>query len=140
MSHPLPPDWGFHHVGVACADIAAEEARFALLGYRHEIGPFTDARQGVRGKFIVGHGPRLELLEPLSPDSSTLAPWLDRDHKLYHLAYETGDLVAAIAYLRKESAKLMMDPTPAVAFDGREIAFVMLPNRMLVELIARNAP
>jgi hypothetical protein len=29
----------------------------------------------------------------------------------------------------------VVEPVPAVAFDGREIAFVMLPNVTLVELI-----
>jgi len=30
---------------------------------------------------------------------------------------------------------LIVAPVPAVAFGGRKIAFLMLPNRLLIELI-----
>jgi methylmalonyl-CoA/ethylmalonyl-CoA epimerase len=58
--------------------------------------------------------------------------------KLYHLAYETEGLATSIATMRAQGAKLVVEPVPAVAFAGRDIAFLMLRNRMLVELIART--
>ena len=48
---------------------------YVELGYKPEGNRFSDARQGVAGLFLVGGGPRLELLEPLD-DSDTLLPWL----------------------------------------------------------------
>lgn len=133
-------DLSFHHVGLACADIAAERDRLAPLGYRPEGEPFVDARQGVRGCFVAGQSPRLELIEPLpGHEAGVLAPWLRSATKLYHLAYETPDLTAAIAALRRSRAKLVVAPIPAVAFANRQIAFLMLPNRLLVELIAKDA-
>lgn len=128
----------FHHVGVACHDIEAEAARLALLGYRPEGITFTDSRQGVRGMFLAGQAPRLEVLEALpGAAGGVLADWLARDAKLYHLAYLAADLTETIENLRKGNAKLVVPPMPAVAFAGRDIAFVILPNRMLIELIAR---
>ncbi len=138
MSAPLAeaePALRFHHVGVACLDIAQEAARLAPLGYVVEGSPFVDPVQGIRGLFVSGQAPRLELLEPLAP-GGVLQPWLDSETKLYHLAYETPDLGASLARLRAARAKLVVAPVPAVAFGGRQIAFVMLPNRLLVELIA----
>ena len=67
----------FHHIGVACESIAPEMATWAALGYRLDGSPLIDHAQGIRGQFVVGNGPRLELLEPIG-DSSTLAPWLKR--------------------------------------------------------------
>ena len=55
---------------------------------------------------------------------------------MYHLGYCVRALADAIEHMRACGGKLIMPPTPAVAFAGREIAFVMLPNRLLVELIA----
>jgi len=134
------PGLAFHHVGVACTDIEAESARLAPLGYRFEREPFADPRQGVRGVFLVGQAPRLELLEPLpGREDGVLAPWLAASIKLYHLAYETPDLASAIAHLRKSRAKVVVEPVPAVAFDGRDIAFLLLPNRLLIELIERDS-
>lgn len=127
----------FHHVGVACADIRAEAAQFAPLGYVAEGAPFEDPAQGVRGQFMGGQAPRVELLEPLSAKpSGVLAPWLARDVKLYHLAYVVHDLARSIEALRARHGKLVAAPAPAVAFGGRAVAFVMLPNRLLIEVIA----
>ena len=130
-------DLAFHHVGVACADIGIEAARLSPLGYVAEGLEFTDAKQGVRGVFLTGQAPRLELLESLAgAENGVLTPWLAQEIKLYHLAYETRSLTRAIDRLRGECAKLIVPPVAAVAFNGREIAFLMLRNRMLVELIA----
>jgi methylmalonyl-CoA/ethylmalonyl-CoA epimerase len=130
-------DLRFHHVGVACADIRVEAARLAPLGYAPEGAEFVDPAQGVRGIFLAGQSPRLELLEPLAEARhGVLTPWLRQDVKLYHLAYLATDLRSAIDRLRSDGAKLIVAPVSAVAFDGCEIAFVMLPNRLLVELIA----
>ena len=127
----------FHHVGVACTAIAAEETFFAMLGYRREGELFEDPAQGIRGRFLAGQSPRVELLEPLASDAKgVLAPWLAQGVKLYHLAYLAPRLDATIGAMRAQRAKLVVAPVPAVAFGGREIAFVVLPNRLLVELIA----
>jgi methylmalonyl-CoA/ethylmalonyl-CoA epimerase len=129
----------FHHVGVACENIAVETERLAPMGYVVEGDRFDDPLQGVRGIFLGGQTPRLELLEPLpGHESGVLQPWLRQGAKLYHLAYETAGLDASIQRLREQGAKLVVAPVPAVAFGGRPIAFVMLRNRLLVELIARE--
>ena len=127
----------FHHVGVACENIEQEAAHLATLGYVREGSVFEDPVQGVRGLFVGGQAPRLELLEPLGT-SGVLTPWLKAGVKLYHLAYEAGGLEPAIAEMRKQRAKLIVPPVPAVAFGGRRIAFVMLPTRLLVELISKE--
>jgi len=129
-----PVSLAFHHVGLACTDIEQEADRLSLLGYRIEGAPFVDPMQGVRGVFVGGQAPRLELLEPHG-STGVLTPWLEADIKLYHLAYEAVDFDAALASLLEYRARLVVPPTPAVAFGGRAIAFVMLRNRLLVELI-----
>ena len=127
----------FHHVGVACTDITTEAAQFGTLGYVAEGEAFEDPIQGVRGLFMAGQSPRVELLEPMSTDSSgVLTPWLASGIKLYHLAYCVPQLGAAIDAMRARRGKLVVAPVPAVAFGGRRIAFVMLPNRLLIELIS----
>jgi methylmalonyl-CoA/ethylmalonyl-CoA epimerase len=131
---PLP-GLEFHHVGVACRNLDAEERAFALLGYRRERPEFFDPIQGVVGRFVIGGGPRLELLRNES-EPGVLSPWLRKGVRFYHLAYETGDLAEAAVQLRAAGAKALMEPVPAVAFGGRLICFYMLANLTLVELIA----
>lgn len=124
----------FHHVGLACRSLDAETRRLASLNYKPIGKDFTDVTQGVNGRFLCGGGPQLELLTPIS-DNSVLSPWLSANVKLYHLAYEAPDFEAAIAGLRAEGAKTVVQPVPAVAFGGRRISFLILPNMLVIELI-----
>jgi methylmalonyl-CoA/ethylmalonyl-CoA epimerase len=127
----------FHHVGVISANIERETRQLASLGYQSEGDPFVDPVQGVHGLFLAGQSPRLELLAPMAGEG-VLGPWIRSKNKLYHLAYETPDLAQTLAELRQTGAKVVVDPVPAVAFSGRLIAFVMLRNMLLVELVSQS--
>ncbi len=127
----------FHHIGLACRDLDAEARWFSVMGYVQESDDFMDPIQGICGRFLVDGGPRLELLKPFG-SRNVLEPWLKSGVKMYHLAYEVGDLDAEIESLRAEKAKLVLSPVPAVAFAGRKIAFMMLPNMSLIELISEG--
>jgi len=125
----------FHHVGVACRDLQVEMERLAPLGYVMEGSFFIDETQGVEGAFLIGGGPRLELLRPLH-EQGVLTPWLKTGTKLYHLAYAAGDhLQEEASALRKQGAKVVVPPVAATAFNGAYICFLMMPNMLLVELI-----
>jgi methylmalonyl-CoA/ethylmalonyl-CoA epimerase len=126
----------FHHLGIACASIEQERQTWMLLGYRDEGLPFVDELQGIRGQFMVGSGPRVELLEG-TPGSVTLAPWLKRRIKIYHTGYLVANFDGAIQHLASKGAVLVRDPVMSVYFNTR-IAFLVMPNMMLVELIDGN--
>jgi methylmalonyl-CoA/ethylmalonyl-CoA epimerase len=124
----------FHHVGFACTDLDAEERVFACFGYTREGPDFHDSVQGVHGRFLANGGPRLELLSEL-PGSVVLAPFLRRNIRMYHVAYEAADFRAANAAVAALGATCVVPPVSAVAFAGRMISFYMLPNGFLLELI-----
>ena len=126
----------FHHLGVACRNLDAEETVWAPLGYTREGEDFEDPRQQIRGRFLTGPGPRLELLVG-TPGSTVLDPWLSRGIKIYHQAFEVADVRATIAEMMQLRARVVVEPVPAVAFGGREISFLLLANGSLVELIER---
>ena len=125
----------YHHIGVACRDLEKEQLWYVgVLGYQPEGEGFADPLQGIRGRFLINGGTRIELLEAL-PGSDVLAPWLQRGMTLYHLAFEVSGLEAAIDRLAVSRTRLVSPPKPAVAFDGRQVAFCMGPNLLLIELI-----
>jgi methylmalonyl-CoA/ethylmalonyl-CoA epimerase len=125
----------FHHIGVATESIVRDEDVYALLGYQREGEVFLDAGQGVRGVFLVGPGPRLELLEP-HEGSTTLEPWLRAGSRLYHQAYEVDDLDASLSLARRDlRTHVLRRPMPAPAFGGRPVSFLMLRNHSVIELI-----
>ncbi len=129
-------DAEFHHIGVACKDFDQEQGKFAALGYQPEAPDVHDPVQRVHVRFLIGGGPRIELVRS-DGQPGPLGAWLKSGIKLYHLAYVVKDLPAAIESLLSQGARVVVPPVPAAAFDGRCISFVMLPNLLLVELIAQ---
>jgi methylmalonyl-CoA/ethylmalonyl-CoA epimerase len=124
----------FHHTGIACRDLERDVRWFGNLGYTSEGSAFIDPLQGIKGQFMLLGEARIELLEAL-PDSRVLDPWLAHGSPLYHFGYEVSDIGEAIELLSASGAKLVSEPKPAVAFDGRHVAFLLRSNKMLVEVI-----
>jgi methylmalonyl-CoA/ethylmalonyl-CoA epimerase len=130
-------DFVFHHVGIAVRDLAsASESLKKLFGYRLSSGPFDDPVQRVSVCFLSGRADDtlLEIVAPLGPDSPIMRT-LEKGGGTYHVCYEVPDMKRAIDHLVAEGALLISDPVPAVAFGMRNIAWLMTPARLLVELV-----
>ena len=130
-------EFSFHHVGIAVRDLLKAIPMYkASLGYELTSGPFDDPMQNVSVCFLSrGKGDTLlELVAPLGPNSP-----IDRTLKKgggpYHLCYEVPDISAAIKFLTDQGAFLISGPVPAVAFEMREIAWLMTEVDLLVELV-----
>lgn len=129
-------DLRFHHVGIACRDIAAEFALFECLGYIAEGPCFEDPCQRVRGMFAVSGSHRIELLEPICcREPSPLDSWLAKGIRLYQFAYESDHFDVDINRVRSCGLLMIGEPMPSVAFGGRKIVFFLMRNRLLLELI-----
>lgn len=133
----LPGGIEFHHIGYACPSLIEEKQWFECIGFRIEGEPFEDHRQGISGCFMAGVGPRVELLENIM-GRDTLTPWLSSGIRMYHLAYLVSDVDVALAWVSTMRARVVVQPTPAVAFGGQRIAFAMLRNGLLLEFIDRG--
>ena len=118
----------FHHVGVACGDLDVDERAFAALGYARERDECVDPIQNVRARFLVGPGPRVELVSDL----------VKRGVKVYHFAYEVDDLDDAERRLSESGGKQVVARAPGAAFGMRMLCFYALPNMVLIELISRT--
>ena len=124
----------FHHTGIACRRLERETRSWTSLGYTLEGSIFSDPLQGIRGQFMVLGSARIELLEAL-PGSHVLDPWLANGSPLYHFGYEVAEVSEGIQNLSGSGFKVISEPRPAVAFNGREVVFLIRSNRMVIELI-----
>jgi len=124
----------FHHIGIACRDLDAEQAGWAALGYAQEGPEFQDPIQRVRGRFLTGPGLRLELLAPTA-ENSPVEGVIKRRTKLYHQAFVTPMFGRALEAIEARGARRTAEPAPAIAFGGRHIVFVLLFNGHVIELI-----
>jgi len=78
---------------------------------------------------------KIELLEPISPDSP-IAKFLEKSGPgIHHIAYQVDDIEAAIAHMLQQGAR-MIDEQPRNGAHGTRIAFVhpKSSNGVLTEL------
>jgi methylmalonyl-CoA/ethylmalonyl-CoA epimerase len=126
------------HIGVAVSDIERAISQYAdTFGYKLLRGPYDDPQQQARVAFIgleATGDTQLELIAPLAPGSQ-VERVLSKGQSLYHVCYEVPEINAAIAHLRAQKCILISGPTPAVAYDGRPIAWLYTPTKQLTELV-----
>jgi methylmalonyl-CoA/ethylmalonyl-CoA epimerase len=140
MTDSAPNDIGLvriDHVGIAVADldeaIAFHERVFGMRCVHQE----TNEEQGVREAMLaVGPSDRIQLLAPLSPES-TIAKFLDRRGPgIQQIAYTVADIDAACAALRDRGVRLVYDQ-PRRGTAGSRVNFVHPKDAggVLVELV-----
>ena len=148
-AHPAPPgdyvtgDIGLlriDHVGVAVPDLDAAIEFYARVFGMRCVHEETNEEQGVREAMLaVGpadEGGRVQLLAPLSPES-TIARFLDRNGPgVQQVAYTVADLDAACAVLRERGVRLVYDE-PRRGTAGSRVNFVHPKDAggVLVELV-----
>jgi methylmalonyl-CoA/ethylmalonyl-CoA epimerase len=124
-----------NHIGIAVKSL--EES---LPLYRDTFGmAFTGieevAEQKVKVAMLQIGESKIELLEPTS-EESPVAKFLEKNGPgVHHLAYETDDIVAAVAHLQAQGAR-MIDAVPRCGAHGTRIAFIhpKSSNGVLTEL------
>lgn len=130
-----------HHVGCVVDSIAKRIDSYRVsLGSVTVSGIFEDPIQRARVAFLElpAQGTvQLELVEPMTPDSP-VARFLEKGGGLHHLCYEVDDLQGQIQWMKSTGAVLIRSPKPAVAFNGRHIAWVRTPDALLIEYLERG--
>jgi methylmalonyl-CoA/ethylmalonyl-CoA epimerase len=111
------------HIGVAVEDldaaIALHEGTYGMALVHREVV----AEQGVEAVlFDVGEN-HVELLRPLSQDTPVGKFLAARGPGLHHVAYQVGDIEAALAALEQQGARLI-DTTPRTGIRNSRVAFV----------------
>lgn len=126
------------HVGVAVPDLD-EAIAFYRDSYGMELAhEETNEEQGVREAMMrVGaSGSCIQLLAPLSPES-TIAKFLDRNGQgIQQLAYRVEDIDAVCATLRERGLRLLYD-TPKRGTSNSRVNFIHPKDAggVLVELV-----
>jgi|ERR1017187_7182304 methylmalonyl-CoA/ethylmalonyl-CoA epimerase len=131
----------FHHIGFVVASIQSSVAGFLdSLQAEWDGTIFHDPNQVVRVTFLRGTragNPLFELVEPAG-EQSPVIPFLKRGGGLHHLCYEIDSLETQLALSRSQGGLVVRQPLPAVAFEGRRIAWVYTKNKLLVEYLERQ--
>ena len=131
-----------HHVGFVVADIAAAVPGFIRsLGASWDEKIYEDPNQSVKVTFLTTRAgdAQIELVEPLGEHSPVLRFLNDKGGGMHHVCYEVADLEQQMAKMRAQGSVIARRPKPAVAFQGRRIAWMLTPEKLLIELLEQPA-
>jgi methylmalonyl-CoA epimerase len=112
-----------HHVGIAVDDLDA-----AILVYSDLFGATLEHRervedQGVEAASLRVGDSRIELLQPLGPETPVGRFLAKRGPGMHHMAFEVEDLTAELARLKAHDV-LLIDERPRRGMFGLQVAFV----------------
>jgi methylmalonyl-CoA/ethylmalonyl-CoA epimerase len=119
---------------------AASEGFAAAISAQWDGRVIHDSTQGVRVSFFSptdAQNPVVELVEPASEASPVSYFLKKRGGGFHHMCYEVNDLDHALREAKGAGFGIVAPPTPAVAFQGRRIAWINR-NRLLMELLERD--
>ena len=124
------------HVAIAVESIAASLPVFeSLTGAKGSPVERVES-QGVAVTFVGSGSSRVELLEPLSAESTVARFLARRGQGLHHIAYRADDLEAMLEQLSARGVELI-DRVPRAGAGGHRVAFLH-PRSMggiLIELV-----
>jgi methylmalonyl-CoA epimerase len=112
-----------HHLGIAVDDLDA-----AILVYADLFGATLEHRerveeQGVEAASLRVGESRLELLQPLGPDTPVGRFLAKRGPGMHHMAFEVEDLAAELERLKAHDV-VLIDEQPRRGMFGLQVAFV----------------
>jgi methylmalonyl-CoA/ethylmalonyl-CoA epimerase len=120
-SAPRPE--GLHHIGIAVRSIAEALPQWTE-GLGLELKGVDDVpTEGVRVAVLMAGTTRIELLEPLGPDSPVAKFLEKRGPGVHHLAFHVRDCARQIDALARRGAPMLNQAPTAGAHDCR-VAFV----------------
>jgi methylmalonyl-CoA/ethylmalonyl-CoA epimerase len=131
------PDLRLHHIGLVVRQIEEFRTFYVdVLQYRERTPVIHDPGQTAFVQFfsIPGADHYLELVAPDS-ESSKLREASRKGKALNHLCYSCGNIAPMLSFLKESACFVIQNPVPAVAFDGRFIAWLMTPDGLLIELV-----
>jgi methylmalonyl-CoA/ethylmalonyl-CoA epimerase len=112
-----------HHLGIAVDDLDA-----AILVYADLFGATLEHRervedQGVEAASLRVGESRIELLQPLGPDTPVGSFLAKRGPGMHHMAFEVEDLAAELERLKAHDV-VLIDEQPRRGMFGLQVAFV----------------
>ncbi len=128
------------HIGIVVVDLDRALATFqGLLGFRL-LERHHAPEHGVDLAFLDAGNVRLELLQPIDPESGTARFLARRGEGPHHVCFAVPDIHAALDRLRRQGVTLV-DETPRPGIHGL-VAFVhpKATHGLMIELLQRQEP
>lgn len=130
------------HIGIACEANEVSKRFWELLGFT-DSGTYENEEQGVKINFMKGDvapQPKIELLEPLGPDTPVGKFISKYGEGIQQLALGTDDITGLITLLKENNVR-MVNEEPMYGANNALIAFVHPSSTggVLVEIVQKQS-
>ena len=123
----------FHHIGYLTNNIKVSTNEFKKLNYKKKNGLIKDDILKVQIQFIKNSNNLIELIKPNIKNYGLINLFKKKIYA-YHFGYKVKDINKKVKFL-KEKFQLIVNPTPAKAFNNKKVAFLKMKNGFIIELI-----
>ena len=123
----------FHHIGYLTNNLTSTANDFKKLNYKKKNSLINDDLLKVKIQFLINGNNIIELVKPYKKNYG-LINILKKQNYAYHFAYKVKDLNKILVKLKKRF-NIIVNPTPAKAFNGKKVAFMKMKNNFIFELI-----
>lgn len=135
-------DFRVHHIGYAVRDVHEALKGYRKIGYEKVSGLIEDTDRNVNIIFVknISDHTLVELISPMSENSpvSNICTSMKGLSSPYHICYEVEDIEESIKELKRRSFIPTTKLSPAIAFGGRRVIFLMNKNVGLIELLEKE--
>ncbi len=127
----------FDHAGIVVSDMQqGREHLCRLLPLIKATDVFHDTVNQVDVQFFLDASDIVyETISPNTPSSPVRAALDSGKNILNHLAYRVSNIEEAVEMYRSQGCMPLGRPSPAIAFQGSRIVFLLTPLNFILELI-----
>ena len=128
----------FHHTGIIVSNLHDFESK--LIFEKKMLEVFDPIQQAYLALYKNFGNTFLELIQPIGKESFT---WnfiqKNGNFGYHHLCYEVNDWITLKQIIGKYRLITILDPIPALLFDGKMVTFFYTRNKTIVEFIILNS-
>ena len=114
-----------NHVAIAVSDLTKSAALYRDMLGADVSPPQPEPAHGVTVVFVKLPNTKIELLEPLGPNSPVSA-FLQKNPSggMHHVCYEVDDILVARDELKAKGARVLGDGEPKIGAHGKPVLFL----------------
>ncbi|MBC8320433.1 MAG: VOC family protein [Bacteroidetes bacterium] len=124
-----------HHIGYAVRDIEKSLVEFELIGFKKVGELYNDTERNVIIQLMKNDTWLIELVAPCNENSPIFSIIEKNNNTPYHFCFCTDSISQQIDKLRSNNYVIIEPAKPAMAFDGRLVAFLYHKYIGIIELL-----
>ncbi|UWG97077.1 amino acid adenylation domain-containing protein [Dehalobacter sp. DCM] len=125
----------FDHIAIAVSEIKETEEYYKLFEYSITDSIFDPMQNSYLSMCKSGKYIPVELVAPVNEESPSFNKLQIQGEVPYHLCYRVSSIDSFLEKIKNIEYVLISDPKPALLFNLQKVAFIMVKNVGLIEIV-----